>query len=144
MMAPAIWFNNIFCFKNKPEIINTNTGAAVVPIMARLVAEVYFPATYKRVLKSVTPVNAVKVRYLKWGKITFHSEMNFLKAIGNRIMVATDHRKNDRDIGEILLCKALAAIKFPDHNITANSAKPKPVRKILLLGIGYWALGIGC
>ena len=45
MMAPATWLKDIFCFKNKPEIINTNTGAAVVPIMARLVAEVYFPAT---------------------------------------------------------------------------------------------------
>ena len=68
--------------------------------------------------------------------------MNFLQAIGKRIIVATDHRKNDSDIGEILLCKAFAAIKFPDHNITASSAKPNPVMKLFLAGIKFWVLGI--
>lgn len=102
-------------------------------MIARLVAVVWCPPKYTKVLKSVIPDNAIQKKYAMERLICCHSSFVCRMANGSNISAATAHRKKARLTGGILPTTPRAIIKLADHSITAAMAIRMAMRLFLLV-----------
>jgi hypothetical protein len=121
-------------FKKIAESNMVKMGAEVVPIKARLMAVVYWPAIYTKLLNKRMQLRDTAKKYFQFLSTSFLAAMKLLRANGNNRMLAESQRKKFILTGGILPEMPRAITKFTDQIIAAITAKLTPIYKFFLPG----------